>query len=96
MFYVKNYIDWDQFNQLYKLDWLNKSIENADAVAYKLRPASIKATNLRLKKAQRKQKAVERQKTEIVAAKPQRDRREICLSSQEDKDNIDRSDTDPD
>lgn len=32
-FYVSNYIDWDQFNQLYDPDWLTKGIRNADAVA---------------------------------------------------------------
>ncbi len=26
VFYVNNYIDWDQFNQLYAPDWLEKSI----------------------------------------------------------------------
>ena len=26
IFYVNNYIDWDQFNQLYDADWFNKSI----------------------------------------------------------------------
>ena len=45
VFNVNNYIDWDQFNQLYNADWFNKGIRNADAVARKLRSASIKATN---------------------------------------------------
>ena len=96
MFYVNNYIDWDQFNQLYDPDWLNKSIQNADAVARRLGPASKKATNLRLEEAQKKQKAVERRKAEIVAAKRRRDRGEISLSNQEDEDDSDRSDMDPD
>ncbi len=26
MLYVNNYIDWDQFNQLYALDWLEKGV----------------------------------------------------------------------
>lgn len=47
MFYVNNYIDWDQFNKLYDLDWMEKCVRNADAVAHKLKPASTKATKLR-------------------------------------------------
>ena len=54
VFYVNNYIDWDQFNQLYDADWFNKGIRNADAVARKLGPALIKATNLRLEVAKEK------------------------------------------
>ena len=54
VFYVNNYIDWDQFNQLYDADWFNKGIWNADAVARKLGLASIKATNLRLEVAKEK------------------------------------------
>ena len=53
VFYVNNHIDWDQFNQLYDSDWLSKAIQNADAVACRLGPASIKATNLRLDKARK-------------------------------------------
>ena len=45
VFYVNNYIDWDQFNQLYDPDWMEKGIRNADVVARKLGPASSKATN---------------------------------------------------
>lgn len=26
VFYVNNYINWDQFNQLYNVYWFNKSI----------------------------------------------------------------------
>ncbi len=44
LFYVNNYIDWDQFNQLYDLDWMEKGIRNVDAVARKLGPASTRAT----------------------------------------------------
>ena len=73
VFYVNNYIDWNQFNQLYDADWLNKGIRNADAVARKLKPASIKATNLRLEvakeKIQKKHEVVERRKAEAAAAK---------------------------
>ena len=49
VFYINNYIDWDQFDQLYGRDWLKKYTWNADAMARKLGPTSIKATNLRLK-----------------------------------------------
>ena len=45
VFYINNYIDWDQFNLLYNLDWIKKCIKNAYAVAYKLEPALTKATN---------------------------------------------------
>ena len=48
VFYVNNYIDWDQFNQLYDADWFNKGIRNADVVVRKFRLALIKAINLRL------------------------------------------------
>ena len=53
VFYVNNYIDWDQFNQLYDADWFNKGIRNADAVARKLGPALIKVTNLKLEVAKK-------------------------------------------
>ncbi len=45
VFYVNNYIDWDQFNQLYDPDWMEKGIRNADEVARKLGPTSTRATN---------------------------------------------------
>ena len=54
MFYVNNYIYWDQFNQLYAPDWLEKSVQNADAVAQKLLSASIKATDLKREGAKKK------------------------------------------
>ena len=101
VFYVNNYIDWDQFNQLYNADWFKKSIQNADAVARKLRSASIKATNLRLEvtkeKVQKKYEVVERRKAEVAAAKQQRDKRNIS-SFNENDDNYysDTDDTDPD
>ena len=101
VFYVNNYIDWDQFNQLYDADQFNKGIRNADAVARKLGPALIKATNLRFEVAQeqiqKKHKIVERQKVEAAATKQQRDRGGIS-SSNEDDDNYysDTDDTDPD
>ena len=70
-------------------------------MACKLRPASIKATNLRLEVAKeevwKKQEIVERRKAEAAAAKQQRDRGGIS-SSNEDDDNYynDIDDIDPD
>lgn len=101
VFYVNNYINWDQFKQLYNADQFNKGIRNVDSVTYKLRPASIKATNLRLEVAkeevQKKHEVVKRQKAEATAAKRQRDRGGINLSN-EDDDNYysDTDNTDPD
>lgn len=54
IFYVNNYIDWSQFNQLYTLDWLEKSVQNADVVAQKLIPASSKTTDLKREEAKKK------------------------------------------
>ena len=48
MFYINNYIDWDQFKQLYDLDWMAKGIKNADTIACKLEPGLTKATDCRL------------------------------------------------
>ena len=101
VFYVNKYIDWDQFNQLYDVDWFNKGIRNEDAVAHKLGPALIKATNLRLeiakKEVQKKHEVVERRKAEAAAAKQQKDRGGIS-SSNKDDDNYysDTDDTDQD
>ncbi len=73
VFYVNNYIDWDQFNQLYDPDWIEKDIRNADVVARKLGPVSTRATNQRLEvakeKRQKREKMVERRKTEAIVAK---------------------------
>ncbi len=73
VFYVNNYIDWDQFNQLYDPDWMEKDIKNADTVVRKLGPASTRATNQRLEVAreerQKREEMVERRKTEVMAPK---------------------------
>ena len=93
VFYVNNYIDWYQFNQLYDPDWIEKSIKNADAVARKLGPASTRATNDRLeaarKERRKREEIMERQKAEAMAAKRHRARRGISLSSEKE----DESDT---
>ena len=102
VFYINNYIDCrDQFNQLYDADWFNKGIRNKDAIARKLGPASIKATNPRLeitkKKVQKKQEIMERQKAEAAAVKRQRDREGISLSNKDDDNYYSHTDdTDPD
>ncbi len=42
-FYLKNYIDWDQFNQLYDLEWQTKGTWSANAIVQKLMSVSRKA-----------------------------------------------------
>ena len=54
VFYVNNYIDLDQFNQLYDPDWIEKSIQNVDAIVYKFRLALIRVTNHKLEVAKEK------------------------------------------
>ena len=87
VFYVNNYIDWDQFNQLYNLDWMAKGIRNAKVVIRKLVLALIKATNHRLEDAKeercKREEMVKRWKTEAIAAKRCRDGGGISLSSRE-------------
>ena len=58
-FYINNYINWDQFIQLYAFGWLGKDIRNIDEVAQKLLLASTKTTNLRRKRAKKKQEVVD-------------------------------------
>lgn len=102
MFYVHNYIDWDQFNELYDPKWIKKDIRNADVVAYKLGLALTKVTNQRLEIAreekQKREEMVEKQKTETMTTKYQRIRGGISLSNKEKRDyksNI-RDEMDPD
>ena len=80
MFYVNNYIDWDEFNQLYNLKWMEKGIHNADAIARKLKPALTKATNLRRVEARKKEEVVDRQKAKAIAKKQLRNRGRNSLS----------------
>ena len=98
MFYVNNYIDWDQFNQLYDLDWIEKGIKNADAVTRKLRPASTRATNDRLKVARKKRRKreemMERRKVRVMAAKRRKAGERIIASSKEEDESDTRDDTD--
>ena len=55
VFYVNNDINWDQFNQLYDHDQIEKSIQNVDVVAHKRALALIKTTNYRLEDAKEEQ-----------------------------------------
>ncbi len=80
VFYINNYVDWDQFNQLYTPNWLEKSVQNANIVAQKLIPASTKAIDLKKDKARKKQKVVDRQKIEAIAEKRRRDQGESSSS----------------
>ncbi len=45
--YLNNYIDCDQFNQLYDLEWQTKGTQFAKAIVQKLMPASRKAMKQR-------------------------------------------------
>ena len=54
MFYINNYINQNQFNQLYNPDQFNKNIQNMEIIIYKFEPTSTKVTNLRLQKARKK------------------------------------------
>ncbi len=93
MFYDNNYIDKDQFNQLYDLDWIERGIQNIDAVAHKLEPASIRVTNHRLEVARE-----EKRKTKAIATKHRKNRGGISLSSEKeenyDSNTIDDTDSD--
>ncbi len=81
---------------------MEKGIKNADAVVRKFGPALTSATNQRLevarKKRWKKEEIVERQKTEAMAAKRQRAKRGISLSSEEEETykNNTGDETDPD
>ena len=41
-FYLNNYNDWDQFNELYNSKWQIKGIWSANAIVQKLMPVSKK------------------------------------------------------
>lgn len=83
--YVNNYINLEQFNQLYDSDRIDKSIKNVDAIAHKFRPVLIKITHYRLEiaieKRQKKEEMIKKQKIENIAVKRQRARKRISLSS---------------
>lgn len=85
LFYVNNYIGWDQFNHLYNPEFIEKSKKNANAVACKLKLALTKIINDRLKvvekKRQKREKMIKKQKIKIMAIKCQRLKEGISLSS---------------
>ena len=64
---------------------MEKGIRNADAVACKLRPASIQAINDKLEVAreqrQKREDMVKKQKIEAIVTKCQRARGRICSSN---------------
>ena len=99
VFYVNNYIDWDQFNQLYDSDWMKKGVKNADAVTCKLRLALTRAINDKLEAARKekwkKKKMIERRKTEAMATKRRRARGKIGLFSKKEDESDTKDNTDP-
>lgn len=64
MYYVNDYIDWDQFNYLYNLNSRKKGMKDANAVACKLGLLLTRAINCRLEIASNK-----RQKEEKIVKK---------------------------
>lgn len=93
VFYINNYIDKNQFNLLYDLNQIKKSIKNTNAIVCKLELASSKATNNRLKivreEKSKKEEVKERRKAEVMIAKQSRARRRISLfNKKEDKSDI--------
>ncbi len=46
-FYLNNYIDWDQFNQLYDTKWQTKGTQSANVIVWKLMSTSRKAIEQR-------------------------------------------------
>lgn len=54
MFYINNYIDQNQFNQLYDLDQIKKDIQNPNAVICKLGSTLTRSNNYRLEVAKEK------------------------------------------
>ena len=89
VFYINNYIDWDQFYQLYDPDWKEKDVQNIDVITRKLRPALIKTTNHRLEvvrnEQRKREKMVERRKIKVLAARHQGAREEINLSCEKEE-----------
>lgn len=65
---------------------MEKDIKNTYAITYKLRSASTKTTNhifkVTRKKKLKREEIVERRKTKAIAAKRQRTKGEISLSSE--------------
>lgn len=89
IFYINHYIDSDQFKQLYNPDWMEKDINNINTVARMFRLASIRTTNYKFEvvreKKRKKEEIEEKRKIKVMAAKYQRTRKRICLSSKEEE-----------
>ncbi len=87
MFYVNNYIDWDQLNQSYIPNWMKKNIQNIDVVARKLGPALIRTINQKLEvvkeEKQKSEEIVKKRKIKAMAVKHQKAKRGISSSSEE-------------
>ena len=79
---------------------MEKDIKNADAVASKLGPTSIRATNDKLEavreERRKKEEMIERRKVEAIATKWRRARGGINLSSEEKDESDTEDDTDLD
>lgn len=56
VFYTNNYINCNQCNQLYALDWMKKEKKNAKIVAQKLKLALTKVNNQSKKKLKKNKK----------------------------------------
>ncbi len=83
MFYVNNYIDWDQFNQLYDPALTSATNQRLEVAREETR---------------KKKEMVERRKTEAMDAKRRRARRRMSLSIEEEEnyESDTRDETDPD
>ena len=79
---------------------MEKGIRNADVVARKLGPGSIRATNDRLEavreERQNREEMIERRKAEAIAAKRRRARGGFSSSSEEENESDTGDDTHPD
>lgn len=73
VFYVNNNINWDQFNQLYNLNQIEKGTKNRDVVTRKLGLALTRVINHRLEvvreKKLKREEIVERPKTKAIIIK---------------------------
>lgn len=82
--YIYNYINQDQFDELYNLNWIEKNLQNIDIILSKIRLALIRAINYRIdnarKKKQKREQIIKRQKAEAMAAKHCKARRKLVYT----------------
>ena len=64
---------------------MEKDVQNTNAVAHKLKPASTKVINLRREEAKKKQEVVDRQKAKAMIKKQWKDREKNSLSIKDDR-----------